>query len=65
VGAGTELYFAELNRSALSTDDLDFVSYSMNPQIHAFDDPSLIENAHAHGYTVESAKQKFKKPAGP
>ncbi|MEP7142224.1 MAG: hypothetical protein ABI707_05105 [Ferruginibacter sp.] len=61
IGAGTDIYFAELNRSHLDTTGIDFVSYSINPQVHAFDDDSIMENASAQGATVLSAKQKFNK----
>jgi len=62
IGAGTDMYFAELNRSKLDASGIDFVSYSINPQVHAFDDSSIMENASVQGATVLSAKQKFNKP---
>ena len=62
VGAGTDAWFTELNRSNLDASDIDFVSYSVNPQVHAFDDASVMENAAAQGETVISAKHKFNKP---
>jgi hypothetical protein len=42
-GGGSERYFAELNRRRPPT-GLDRVSFSMNPQVHAFDDATLVEN---------------------
>lgn len=62
IGAGTDTYFTELNRSNFTPTDIDFVSYSINPQVHAFDDASLVENAAAQAETVHSAKHKFNKP---
>lgn len=62
IGAGTDMYFAELNRSQLDASGIDFVSYSINPQVHAFDDSSIMENASVQGATVLSAKQKFNRP---
>lgn len=62
-GAGTDAYFTELNRSELDANYLDYVSYSVNPQVHAFDDASLMENTEAQGFTIVSAKNKFNKPA--
>jgi hypothetical protein len=62
IGAGTDIYFAELNRSQLDASEIDFVSYSINPQVHAFDNSSIMENASVQGTTVLSAKQKFNKP---
>ncbi len=48
IGAGTDAFFAELNRSRTPTLDLDFLTFSINPQIHAFDLNSLTENLAAH-----------------
>ncbi len=62
IGAGTDVYFTELNRSGLDATDVDFVNYSVNPQVHAFDDASLVENAQAQGFTIVSAKYKFNRP---
>jgi D-apionolactonase len=43
-GVGTAGDFKELNRSRIDATGLDFVSYSANPQVHAVDDRTLIEN---------------------
>ncbi|HMI60816.1 MAG TPA: hypothetical protein VK518_07910 [Puia sp.] len=59
IGGGTDSHFAELNRSEVITDDLDFVSYAIHPQVHASDDASLMENAAAQGYTVNTGKHKY------
>jgi D-apionolactonase len=55
-GMGTDCYFTELNRERPATTDADFVSYSMNPQVHAFDDASLMETLEAQAVTVDSAR---------
>ena len=55
-GAGTNAYFAELNRERPDLDGLDFVSYSLNPQVHAFDNASLVENLQGQADTVRSAR---------
>ncbi|MGB3585601.1 MAG: hypothetical protein WBA23_03620 [Tunicatimonas sp.] len=57
IGGGTDHFFTELNRDRLSSDHLDFLSYSINPQVHHFDNQSLVETLQAQSYTVESAKQ--------
>jgi len=57
IGSGTDHFFAELNRNRLSSNNLDFLSYSINPQVHHFDNQSLVETLQAQSYTVESAKQ--------
>lgn len=59
IGAGTNAYFTELNRERIKDESVDFVSYSVNPQVHAFDDSSLVECSIAQAYTVESANQYF------
>jgi D-apionolactonase len=53
--AGTNAYFTELNRSRPPKGFQ--AAYSINPQVHAFDDRSLIENLEAQAATVESARQ--------
>lgn len=56
IGAGTDAYFAELNRYTPPVDGLDFLSYSINPQVHAFDIASLTETLRAQRETVESCR---------
>jgi D-apionolactonase len=62
--SGTNAYFAELNRGRPPVQGsrggpplLDMVCYSINPQVHAFDNASLVENLEAQASTVESARQ--------
>jgi hypothetical protein len=57
IGAGTNVYFTELNRERVSTSQIDLLTYSVNPQVHAFDNDSLTETLQAQQYTVESALQ--------
>lgn len=45
IGGGTNLYFTELNRQPPDTSDLDVVGFSMNPQVHSFDDRTIIQNS--------------------
>jgi hypothetical protein len=56
VGGGTNLYFVHLNREHPPVDALDFVAYSLNPQVHAFDLVSLVENMTAQPSTVRSTR---------
>lgn len=58
IGGGTRAYYAEHNRAALPLQWMDFTAYSMNPQVHAFDDRSLMETLHAQPVTVKDAIQK-------
>lgn len=57
IGAGTNVYFTELNRSRPPVQALDVVAYSFNPQVHAFDNNSLVETLAAQAATVHSARQ--------
>jgi len=55
VGGGTDYYFTELNRTRPEVERMDVISYSIIPQVHAFDDISLVETLEAQSETVESA----------
>ena len=56
VGGGTNIYFNELNRNRPNAGCLDTVAYSLNPQIHAFDELSLVESLEAQRDTVHAAR---------
>ncbi|MFW5831749.1 MAG: hypothetical protein ACOCVA_05835 [Prolixibacteraceae bacterium] len=58
-GAGVNAYFAELNRNRPQTERAGFISYTVCPQVHAFDDATLVENLEGQKYTVETAKNLF------
>lgn len=55
-GAGTNAFFTELNRQRLSVETADFLTYSVNPQVHAFDNPTLIETMSVLAETVRTAR---------
>jgi D-apionolactonase len=55
-GGGTDLNFAELNRGRPSAAELDQVSFSLNPQVHAFDDATLLENLTTLRALADSAR---------
>ena len=55
IAAGTNAYFAELNRERPPLAAIDAACYSVNPQVHAFDNRTLIENLEGQGHTVRSA----------
>ena len=55
-GGGSNHYFTEINRFHPPVKVLDLVSYSINPQVHSFDIPALVENLEAQAMTVESAR---------
>lgn len=56
VYGGSNAYFAELNRDRPPVDDLEGLCYSINPQVHTFDNASLVESLEAQGETVRSAQ---------
>ena len=56
LGGGSNHYFTEINRFHPPVKVLDVVSYSINPQVHSFDIPALVENLEAQAMTVESAR---------
>jgi hypothetical protein len=59
IGGGSNAYFTELNRDRPDLNAADIVCYSLNPQVHAFDNTSLVENALAIAATVESARHIY------
>jgi hypothetical protein len=62
VGGGTDAHFAELNRNPPDQQLLDFITYSICPQIHAFDNLTLLENLEAQSDSVSSAMSLLDKP---
>jgi len=44
ITGGTDLYFTELNRNPDCVKFVDGVNFSINPQVHSFDDRTLIQN---------------------
>jgi D-apionolactonase len=56
IGGGTNIYFAELNRSRPDIAALELVAFSINPQVHASDELSLVENLEAQRDALESAR---------
>ncbi len=55
LATGTDAYFTEVNRERPPRDAA--VCYSFNPQVHAFDDRSVMETLEAQPDTVRSAEQ--------
>jgi hypothetical protein len=56
VGSGTVGSFAELNRNRPPAGSTDFLAFPVNPQVHAGDDLSLVENLQAQGDAVRTAR---------
>jgi len=55
VGTGTNAYFADINR-AHPPKNAELLCYSVNPQVHASDNRTLIESLEGLEATVESAR---------
>ena len=61
IGAGTDYNFTELNRNRLDGEPLDFISFSIDPQEHATDDRTLIENMEGQKEVVQTALKLYPK----
>lgn len=59
IGAGVNAYFAELNRNRPQSLNAGFISFTICPQVHAFDNVSLVENLEAQKHAVDSARKLF------
>jgi hypothetical protein len=55
LGGGSDRYFTELNRQRPAA-GLDRLSFSLNPQVHAFDDATLLENLATLPWLAETAR---------
>ena len=55
IGGGSDADFYELNTGLIPYDLMDFISFSLNPQVHSNDNESLIENLESLSMMVESA----------
>ncbi len=60
IGAGSDCNFCELNREhalgRLARSEADFLFWSINPQVHAFDHLSIVETLEAQIATANSAR---------
>lgn len=57
LGGGTDAFFAELNRGRPDVTGWDAVCFSVNPQVHATDDLSIVETLQAQPQTVHTARR--------
>lgn len=62
IGGGTYAYYAELNRAEEIASSLEFISFTISPQVHAFDDLSLLENLYPQEIVTVDARKKTGKP---
>lgn len=58
IGGGARSFFTELNRASdfLPVRDLDAVTFPLDPQVHAFDNLSIMETLSAQADVVRSAR---------
>ncbi|MEO8463249.1 MAG: hypothetical protein ABI555_08555 [Chloroflexota bacterium] len=56
VGGGSRANFAEFNRADLPIGLLDAVGFPVSPQVHAFDDESVLENIAAQPVAIRTAQ---------
>jgi hypothetical protein len=59
IGVGTNADFHQLNQARPPDTAADFVAWSMNPQVHAFDLASIVETPEAIRPQIESAREYF------
>jgi D-apionolactonase len=57
IGGGTDVFFTELNRERTPPKAIDFLSFSINPQVHAADIATMTENLAAHREVVNSCHE--------
>jgi hypothetical protein len=57
IATGTNASFVQLNRNRTADNGNDCICYSVQPQEHASDNLTLIENLKAQEYTVKSARK--------
>lgn len=60
--AGTRDFFTEINRVRLEPGATSSLCYSNNPQVHAFDNITMVENLAGQVYNVESARAFTARP---
>lgn len=56
VGVGTNFNFNEINKNRFSPGNADYFSFSIDPQEHAFDDLTVLENIEAQEHLVKSVR---------
>ena len=55
-GGGTDLNFAELNRSRPDVAAMDAIAFPINPQVHAADEDSMVETAEGVRAVIQTAR---------
>lgn len=60
VGGGSDYWFAEVNRSPMDFRDLDFLAFSITPQLHVFDDESIFESLAVQATVTKTAAARVR-----
>jgi len=60
--SGTADFFTEVNRTRPESGATSFLCYSNNPQVHAFDNVTMVENLAGQVYNVDSARHFTPRP---
>jgi hypothetical protein len=55
-GGGTDLNFAELNRTRPDVAAMDAIAFPINPQVHAADEDSMVETAEGVRAVIQTAR---------
>jgi D-apionolactonase len=63
IGGGTDAYFAEFNRNIFDATLLDFVTFAASPQVHAFDNDTLVENIESQYDVLEGSAKLYQSKA--
>lgn len=61
--SGTDANFVEINRARPAADSSTLPCYSVHPQVHAFDNATMVENLAGQAATVESLQQFCRRSA--
>jgi D-apionolactonase len=56
IGYGTAANFAELNRNRPADVPFDYLQFGLNPQVHAFDERTILESLAAHRDIIRTVK---------
>ncbi|MEM7512848.1 MAG: hypothetical protein AAF388_18105 [Bacteroidota bacterium] len=57
IGAGTNAYFTHLNRERFSVKEIDHLVFSVNPQVHAVDHATMVENLNTIQHSISSTRE--------
>lgn len=57
IGAGTNAYFTHLNRERFPVHEIDHLVFSINPQVHATDHATMVENLNTLPFAVATADE--------